>query len=112
MGGSYRPALGFPRMSAIFQRPLCEMGAAYDFGFRPLVGEPLPGSGGPCDDRPRRIELCSALLDGPSREASWRGFLLCPEHESQLRQYDERLRASGRASRFRGAPGGTGPGSV
>ena len=72
-------------MSAIFQRPLCDMGAAFDFGFRPVVGEPTPGSGGPCDDRPRRVEIFSALAEVGSPSAAWRAFSLCPEHVSQLR---------------------------
>ena len=97
-------------MSAIFQRPLCDMGAAYDFGFRPVVGDPTPGAGGPCDDRPHRVELFGALTDVHSPSAEWRSFSLCPEHELQLRQFDARLQAEGRPSRFRpgdrsGAPG-------
>lgn len=91
-------------MSAIFQRPLCDMGSAYDFGFRPVVGEPEVGSGGPCDDRPHRIELFAAGADVRAADAEWRAFSLCPEHELQLRQYDTRLRATGRPSRFRAGP--------
>ena len=72
-------------MSAIFQRPLCDMGAAYDFGFRPVVGDPVPGSGGPCDDRPHRVTLFAALTDVVSPSAEWRTFSLCPVHELQLR---------------------------
>ena len=98
-------------MSAIFQRPLCDMGAAYDFGFRPVVGDPAPGSGGPCDDRPHRVELFAARTDVHSSLAEWRAFSLCPEHELQLRQYDSRLRAEGRPSRFRDAPRGGGAGA-
>ena len=93
-------------MSAIFQRPLCDMGAAYDFGFRPLVGDPSLGSGGPCDDRPHRVELYSATSETGSPSAEWRSFSVCPEHESQLRGYDQRLRDAGRPSRFRTSIGG------
>lgn len=91
-------------MSAIFQRPLCDMGAAYDFSFRPQIGEPDPGAGGPCDDLPHRVDLFSstARVDTPSAE--WRSFSLCPEHEQQLRRYDARLLPLGVASRFRPPP--------
>jgi hypothetical protein len=85
-------------MSAIFQRPLCDMGKAYDFAFRPVLGEPELGSGGPCDDRPRPVELFAAEADPRSASAAWRTFALCPEHEEQLRRHDRRL-AGG--SRFR-----------
>lgn len=88
-------------MSAIFQRPLCDMGKAYDFSFRSRVGDADPGSGGPCDDRPHRVELYSATTDPASSSAEWRVFSLCPEHEEQLRQYDARLRALGLSTRFR-----------
>jgi hypothetical protein len=88
-------------VSAIFQRPLCDMGKAYDFSFRPLVGDPDTGAGGPCDDRPHRVELFSATTDPKSPSAEWRGFSLCPDHEEQLRRYDERLRPRGVATRFR-----------
>ena len=99
-------------MSAIFRRPLCDMGAAYDFGFRPLVGDSAPGSGGPCDDRPRPVDLFSARSDVRSAAAEWRTFSLCPEHEDQLRQHDARLRATGRPSRFRDATGSAAPAEV
>lgn len=92
-------------MSAIFQRPLCDMGSAYDFGFRPVVGDPKTGSGGPCDDRPHRVELFAALADVRSAADEWRAFSLCPEHEHQLREYDASLRATGRPSRFRALAG-------
>jgi hypothetical protein len=88
-------------MSAIFQRPVCDMGAAYDFAFRPLVGDADPGAGGPCDDRPHRSELCSAASDPRSAAVAWRGFSLCPEHEAQLRSYDQRVQGKGLLSRFR-----------
>jgi hypothetical protein len=91
-------------MSAIFQRPLCDMGKAYDFSFRPVVGEPDPGSGGGCDERPHRVELYSATANPASADAPWRSFGLCAEHEGQLRQYDGRQVARGTASRFRTAP--------
>jgi len=76
-------------MSAIFQRPLCEMGTAYDWAYRPVLGEPDVGSGGPCDDRPHRVELASAA-SAEGGGASYRSFLLCPEHEAQLRSHDRR----------------------
>jgi hypothetical protein len=100
-------------MSAIFQRPLCEMGAAYDFALRPIVGEADLGSGGPCDDRPHRIELYAAGADRAAPTAVWQAFSVCPEHESQLRKYDERMVQQGLAPRFRtatGAPAGPGGG--
>jgi hypothetical protein len=88
-------------MSAIFQRPLCDMGRAYDFSFRPVVGDPDTGAGGPCDDRPHRVELYGAGVDPASPTAAWQSFSLCPEHEAQLRNYDARVVARGAASRFR-----------
>ncbi|MGI0140606.1 MAG: hypothetical protein ACREBT_05625 [Thermoplasmata archaeon] len=88
-------------MSAIFQRPLCEMGKAYDYAFRPIVGEPNVGSGGPCDERPTRSELCSAEADPSSPSVNYHAFLLCPEHRTQLRTYDARIVATGRKTRFR-----------
>lgn len=88
-------------MSAIFQRPLCEMGRAYDYSFRPLVGDPAVGDGGPCDDHPKSMELYAAHTDPVSPSASVRSFLLCPEHASQLACYDAQLVAKGTPSRFR-----------
>jgi hypothetical protein len=88
-------------MSAIFQRPMCDLGTAYDFSFRPVVGDPDPSSGGGCDERPHRVELFGATADPASKEAPWRSFRLCPEHESQLRGYDDRVKGKGAASRFR-----------
>jgi hypothetical protein len=88
-------------MSAIFQRPLCDMGKAFEYSFRPLVGEPDPGSGGGCDERPHRVELYSAATDPRSATPEWRPFGLCAEHESQLRSYDGRLPSRGLPSRFR-----------
>jgi len=90
-------------MSHLFQRPLCDMGRAYDYAFRPLVGDPAPEDGGGCDDRPHRIELYAPEADAAAPDALWRAFAVCPEHESQLRRYDERLRQQGRAARFRSA---------
>ncbi len=87
-------------MSAIFQRPLCEMGQAYDFAFRPVLGEPELGSGGPCDDRPHRVELRSAEASASDDQVRWRSFSLCPEHEAQLRRHDARMTGG---SRFRGS---------
>jgi hypothetical protein len=87
-------------MSAIFQRPLCQMGAAYDFAFRPTVGDPETGSGGPCDDRPHPVDLVSAASDPASSFAVRRSFSLCPEHEQQLRLQDAKLVRSGAPSRF------------
>lgn len=94
-------------MSAIFQRPLCEMGAAYDFAYRPRIGDADLGTGGPCDERPHRVELYAADAVPGSPNASYRSFSLCPEHEAQLRRHDARL---GGGSRFRGA--GAGPASA
>jgi len=88
-------------MSAIFQRPLCQMGAAYDFAFRPTFGDPEPGSGGTCDDRPHRVEMIGAGAEPAPSAAGWREYELCPEHEEQLRVVDRRLRQRGAASRFR-----------
>lgn len=93
-------------MSAIFQRPLCEMGSAYDFSLRPLIGDADPGSGGPCDDRPRAVEMYAATADPTSASAAYRAFSLCPEHESQLRAHDTKLSARGIATRFRTPPAG------
>ena len=90
-------------MSHLFQRPLCEMGRAYDYAFRPLVGDPETTDGGGCDDRPRRIEVYAAGADRSSAEAAWQAFSVCPEHESQLRRYDERLGQRGAPPRFRSA---------
>jgi hypothetical protein len=87
-------------VSAIFQRPLCDMGRAYDFAFRPTVGDPELGSGGPCDDRPTPVELYAAHSDPASAQAVHRSFSLCPEHEQQLRRQDEKLVRAGAASRF------------
>lgn len=96
-------------MSAIFQRPLCEMGAAYDFAYRPAIGEADLGTGGPCDDRPHRVELyaADALPGAPS--APWRAFSLCPEHEAQLRRHDARLPSGSRFRPSAPAAGGTPP---
>jgi hypothetical protein len=88
-------------MSAIFQRPLCEMGRAYDYSFRPWVGEPAVGDGGPCDERPTSMELYGARTDPSSPSAAVRAFLLCPEHASQLARYDAQLVAKGMPSRFK-----------
>jgi hypothetical protein len=91
-------------MSAIFQRPLCEMGAAYDFSLRPLLGDADVGSGGPCDDRPHPVEMFGADADPRSPTAPCRAFSLCPEHEAQLRHHDAKLTGKGAPSRFRDAP--------
>ncbi|HTP56007.1 MAG TPA: hypothetical protein VML53_05000 [Thermoplasmata archaeon] len=95
-------------MSHLFQRPLCEMGAAYDFAFRPLLGEGDPTHGGGCDDRPHAVTLLSATADPAAASAARRSFALCPEHESQLRREDEKLAGRGIVSRF--PPGGARPG--
>jgi len=91
-------------MSHIFQRPLCDMGRAYDFAFRPLTGETEPTTGGPCDDRPTRVELYGALADPASPSADRQRFSLCSEHAAQLRGYDDRIQAMGRRSRFPTTP--------
>jgi len=96
-------------MSHLFQRPLCDMGRAYDFAYRPIVGDPSDADGGGCDDRPRRAELYAASADPAERNADWQGFDLCPEHEAQLRRYDERLGQMGLRGRFR-APNPAGSG--
>jgi len=88
-------------MSHLFQRPLCEMGLAYDYAFRPVVGDADESTGGGCDDRPHRVELYAAGADPRSTSAEWRAFSLCPEHETQLVPYDDRVRARGLSSRFR-----------
>jgi hypothetical protein len=64
-----------------------------------LVGTP------PCDDRPHRIELYAATADRASPDAAWQSFSVCPEHETQLRRYDEQLRTKGKNSRFRAGGG-------
>jgi hypothetical protein len=97
-------------MSAIFQRPLCDMGKAYDFAFRPIVGDADTGAGGPCDDHPHRVELYDAAADPSSSSAAWQRFSLCPEHETQLRSYDARVVARGTPSRFRAAAVASAPG--
>jgi hypothetical protein len=80
------------------------MGRAYDFAFRPVVGEPGTGFGGPCDTRPHRVALFSATTDPASATAVWQSFGLCDEHEEQLRRIDRARRAPpGAASRFRPA---------
>ncbi len=98
-------------MSHLFQRPLCDMGAAYDFAYRPTLGEPAAEDGGGCDDRPGRIELYAAGADRSRGDASWRSFSVCPEHETQLRRYDQRLQERGNPPRFRSAPAGATPSS-
>jgi hypothetical protein len=92
-------------MSHLFQRPLCDMGRAYDFAFRPVAGDPPGEDGGPCDDRPHRIELFSAQSNRDAPDAAWQAFSVCPEHESQLRRYDDQLSRRGVPSRFRSATG-------
>ncbi|MGA7924131.1 MAG: hypothetical protein WCA77_09160 [Thermoplasmata archaeon] len=77
------------------------MGPAYDFAFRPLVGEPEADSGGGCDDDPREIALLGARADPKDPSAIWMRFRLCPGHTDQLRRYDQRLMESGTPSRFR-----------
>jgi hypothetical protein len=89
-------------MSAIFQRPLCEMGRAYDFAYRPTQGDPGPGFGGGCDTRPHRVELFAAGATPGGTDAAWQPFSLCDEHEQQLRTIDQESgRARGLPSRFR-----------
>jgi hypothetical protein len=79
------------------------MGKAYDYSFRPLVGDPDVGAGGGCDERPHRVEMFSASTDPRAATADWRTFGLCLEHETQLRAYDDRLRSRSLPSRFRSA---------
>jgi hypothetical protein len=94
-------------MSAIFQRPLCDMGKAYDYSFRPVVGDPDTGTGGGCDERPHRVELYAALTNPTVDPTQWRPFGLCAEHESQLRASDAKVQTRGLPSRFRTGPTGT-----
>jgi len=91
-------------MSHLFQRPLCDMGRAYDFAYRPVVGDPRPEDGGGCDDRPRRVELFGAGADPGQPDADWQAFSVCPEHEAQLRRYDDLLGRRGIPPRFRSGP--------
>lgn len=102
--------MGLDSLSAIFQRPLCEMGAAYDFAYRPVLGEPDLGSGGPCDERPHRAELYAADASPAAPDAAWRAFLLCPEHEAQLRRHDARLAGGSRFRSSSPSPPSTPPG--
>jgi len=88
-------------VSHLFERPLCEFGRAYDFALRPAIGDPDLGTGGPCDDRPHRVELYGALADVRAPDAEWRPFEVCPDHESQLRAHDRHLTEKGAPSRFR-----------
>lgn len=88
-------------MGGIFQRPVCDLGAAYDFAFRPLVGDPDADSGGGCDDNPHAVALFAAGADPKNRSAVWMRFNLCPGHAEQLKRYDSRLVAAGSPSRFR-----------
>jgi hypothetical protein len=97
-------------VSHFLERPLCDMGRAYDFAYRPTVGDPVPGDGGGCDDRPHRIELYAAEADRTKVDATWLAFEVCPEHEAQLRRYDERLAERGLPPRFRTAAGRSDPG--
>lgn len=87
------------------------MGNAYDFAYRPTVGEPEASDGGGCDDRPHRIELYGAGVDRTRQDGVWRAFSVCPEHESQLRRYDERLASTGTPPRFRSSSVGPGAAS-
>jgi len=80
------------------------MGRAYDFAYRPTLGDPDPSDGGGCDDRPHRVELLSAGSDRAGPNAVWGSFSVCPEHEMQLRRYDDRLRGRGTGPRFRNEP--------
>ncbi len=87
------------------------MGAAYDFGLRPRVGDPGPGFGGPCDTRPHAVGVCSAQSDPGRPDAAWRSFQLCEEHEGQLRRIELDHRSQlGAASRLRIEPGPRAPG--
>lgn len=91
-------------MSHLFERPLCDMGRAYDYAYRPIVGDPETGDGGGCDDRTHRIELFGADADRTKADSAWLAFEVCPEHETQLRRYDQRLAARSIAPRFRTGP--------
>ena len=87
-------------MSHLFQRPLCDMGRAYDLAFRPTLGAPEETDGGGCDDRPHSVGLYAANEDRTQARARPHDFSLCPEHETQLRRYDAKLVAQGLAPRF------------
>ncbi|MHB1435169.1 MAG: hypothetical protein ACYCPN_04205 [Thermoplasmata archaeon] len=88
-------------MSHLFQRPLCEMGIAYDYAYREALGPPTPDLGGGCDDRPRRLELWEVHAPTAEPGASWRPFQVGPEHIAQLAAVDRNLVARGPTSRFR-----------
>ncbi len=88
-------------MSHLFQRPLCEMGIAYDYAYREPLGPPTPDLGGGCDDRPGRVELWAARPSPTDPSAAWRPFQICPEHAAQLAGVDRRLESRGVTSRFR-----------
>ncbi len=78
------------------------MGRAYDFAFRPILGDPEPGFGGGCDTRPHRAELFEARADPGSSSAAWQPFQLCEDHEGQLRTIDVgKLQPLGIPTRFR-----------
>lgn len=96
-------------MSHLFQRPLCEMGRGYDYAYRAVLGEPSAEDGGGCDDRPHRVELYAAGADRTRVDAPWQAFAICPEHEAQLRRYDDRLRERRIEPRFRTRPTDPGP---
>jgi len=98
-------------MSAIFQRPLCEMGAAYDFAFRPLVGDPGDGFGGGCDTRPHPVLFCAAASDPAHADALWRSYRLCDDHEQQLLRIAAAHRTRlGPGARIRPGPAAPAPG--
>jgi len=87
------------------------MGRAYDYAYRPTVGDPANEDGGPCDDRPHSVSFYAAEADPSRSDAASQSFQVCPEHESQLRRYDDRLRERGLPPRFRpGAPASNSPG--
>ncbi|MFZ0890830.1 MAG: hypothetical protein WB778_05970 [Thermoplasmata archaeon] len=91
-------------MSHIFQRPLCDLGRAYDYAYRSSLGEPNIDAAGGCDDRPVPIELYAAEGDPRVPSAPWAMFRVCSGHQGELRKYDREILARGFPSRLRTAP--------
>ncbi len=88
-------------MSHIFQRPVCDLGRAYDYAYRPSLGEPNIDAAGGCDDRPAAIDLFSGNADLRSSNPSWSTFSVCPGHQGELLRYDRLLTDQGLPSRLK-----------
>jgi hypothetical protein len=88
-------------MSHLFQRPMCDLGAAYDFAYRPVLGAPDVDAAGGCDDRPAKVALYAATADPFDRQPVWSTFGVCAGHVGELRRYDAEFVKRGRGSRFR-----------